>query len=118
MSNSKTPEPQSEPLYILKQPYKLPNGDKWIDVSWEDFDELFKPFDGELLKQQIRELTMQYEADHWHEHDNEVARRAVEMGLARDNGGMKKAYDALVLEHLEEFAEQLLELIYPTKEQQ
>lgn len=50
MSDSSIPE------YILRKPYELPNGDKWIDVSWDDFDELFVPLDRQATQEQLETI--------------------------------------------------------------
>jgi len=52
-------EPQDK-KYILRKPYELPNGDKWIDVSWEDFDELFVEFDEDTTRKQIADIITFY----------------------------------------------------------
>lgn len=46
--------------YILRKPYDLPNGDKWIDVSWDDFDELFQPLDIPAIEKQLRDELNEY----------------------------------------------------------
>ena len=38
----------------------MPNGDKWIDVSWEDFDELFVEFDEDTTRKQIADIITFY----------------------------------------------------------